>query len=110
MRESSDPVTNMSPRIATTSAATPILFPGINANSETASASVNAARAAEARTRWIWVSPRSASRDWETEMDTNSSPMSAPATPALARKKSPRPAGFTPPAPTGVARFFPDPR
>lgn len=78
---------NISPRIATTSAAQPTLFPGMRANSDTARALVNAVSAADARTRWIWVSPVSASRSCETEMATNSKPISAPATPALAKKE-----------------------
>jgi hypothetical protein len=60
----------------------------MSANSETLSALENADSAAEARTRWICVSPVSASRSCEIEIATNSSPISAPATPALATKKS----------------------
>jgi hypothetical protein len=45
-----------SPRIVTTSAAQPIVFSGVKANIETASALVTAVSAAEARTRWTYLS------------------------------------------------------
>jgi EmrB/QacA subfamily drug resistance transporter len=84
--DSSDATTNSSPTTATATAA-PLVSP-VSENNDTASALVNAVSAAEARSRWICVSPVSASRSLDTEMATNSRPMSAPATPALATKKS----------------------
>ena len=84
--ERTEAVRNTSPRIATTSAAQPTLSPGINANSDTASALVNATSAADARTRWTCMSSLLASRSCDTEIATNKSPINAPATPALARK------------------------
>ena len=46
-----DAVTKSSPTIATDTAVQPILYPGIRANSETASALVNDVSAASARIR-----------------------------------------------------------
>src|SRR5262245_32742454 len=87
--DSSAAVTNTSPPAAKTSAAGPILCPGISASSDTTSALVNAVSAPAARTRWICApASASASRPAVTEMATNSSPIRAPATPPLARKKS----------------------
>src|SRR5215472_8168037 len=87
--DSSAAVTNTSPTAATTSAAGPILCPGISASSDTVSALINAVSAPAARTRWICApASASASRPAVTEMATNSSPISAPATLPLARKKS----------------------
>src|SRR5690348_14891313 len=87
--DSSAAATNASPAADTDTAAQPILCPGTRANSDTASALVNAVSAAEARMRWICAPPSSrASRSEATEMATNSSPISAPATPAEATKKS----------------------
>ena len=63
--------------------------PGTSANSETASALMNAVSAAYARIRCTCAEASAfASRSPATEMATKSSPISAPATPALARKKS----------------------
>ena len=82
-------MTKVSPPAATTTAVTPIFSPGISANSDTASALVNAVSAADARMRWTCASAFSRrSRSTETEMATNSSPISAPATLPLATKKS----------------------
>jgi hypothetical protein len=72
---------------ATATAVHPTLCPGTSANSDTASAFMNAVSAAEARMRWIWAPPL-ASRSEETEIATKSRPIRAPVTPALARKKS----------------------
>ena len=49
--DSSDAATNRSPKTATVTVATPILCPGISANSDTASVLVNAVSAADARMR-----------------------------------------------------------
>ena len=89
MSDSSDADTNVSPTTATTTDVQPIFSPGSSANSETVRALMNDVSAATARIRcscpeaWGW-----ASRSDATEMATKSSPMSAPATPALPRKKS----------------------
>ena len=89
MSESSDATTNSSPSTATIVAAIATFSPGTSANSETVSALMNAVSAAFARIRCNWpVTSVVASRAAETEIATKSSPMSAPATPALARKKS----------------------
>ena len=87
--DSSAATTNASPAADTDTAAHPILCPGTRANSDTASAfRENAVSAAEARMRWICVSAFSgSSRPAATEMATNSSPISAPATQAEAMKK-----------------------
>jgi hypothetical protein len=84
-----DASTNSNPRAATITAVQPIFSPGISANSDTASALVNAVSAADARMRCS-CTPASwrASRSADTEMATNSNPISAPDTPAVARKKS----------------------
>ncbi len=67
----------------------PIFSPGSSANSETARALVNDVSAAYARIRCTCAEASAfASRSLATEMATNSSPISAPATPALATKKS----------------------
>ena len=87
--DSRAPPMKASPRAATVTEVGPILCPGTSANSDTASALVNAVRAAAARMRWtcalaaVWVS-----RSAATEMATNSSPISAPATLADARNRS----------------------
>ena len=82
-------MTNSSPKAATITDVQPIFSSGISANSDTASALVNAVRAADARMRCNCTPAASrASRSADTEMATNSSPISAPATPALLRKKS----------------------
>ena len=62
--------------------------PGISANSDTVSALEKAVSAVAARIRWICVSPCSSIRSIVTETATNSSPTSAPATPAAAVKNS----------------------
>ncbi len=92
--DSSDAATNVSPTAATTTVATPIFCPGISANSDTASALMNAVSAADARMRWSCAPDVAGpafsepSRPAATEMATNSRPISVPATPALATKKS----------------------
>ena len=89
MSDSSDATMNNSPSIATIVAASPIFSPGTSANSETVSALMNPVSAAYARIRCSCPEASVvASRPAETEMATKSSPISAPATPALARKKS----------------------
>jgi hypothetical protein len=50
--DSSDAMTNRSPKVATITAVQPIFSPGISANSDTASALVKAVSAADARMRW----------------------------------------------------------
>ena len=88
-RDSSAAATKASPAAATATAAGPILCPGTSANSDTVSALVNAVSAADARMRWTCAPALSrASRSAATEIATNSSPISAPATLAAARKKS----------------------
>ncbi len=87
--DSSDAVTKVSPAAATATAVGPIFCPGISANSDTASALMNDVSAAAARIRWTCApSSARASRSEEIEMATNNSPISAPATPALATKNS----------------------
>ena len=84
-----DAITNSSPMAATIADVQPIFSPGISANSDTASALMNDVSAADARMRFICTPVTSrASRSADTEMETNSNPISAPATPAVARKKS----------------------
>ncbi|HEX4397702.1 MAG TPA: hypothetical protein VH136_08710 [Trebonia sp.] len=96
LSDSSAAVTNPRPRIETITAVGAILCPGTRANSETMSALRKAVSAADARTRCSWASVFCrASRSAETEIATNSSPISAPATPPLARKKSWIAAGTT---------------
>jgi hypothetical protein len=95
--DSIDAVMNRSPVTATTTAAGPIFCPGTSANSDTASALVNAVSAADARMRCTCASALArASRSAETEMATNSSPISAAPAPALAAKNSWMFAGTTP--------------
>ncbi len=94
--DSSEAATKASPTAATITAVTPILCPGISANSDTASALMNAVSAADARIRYSCAAALARlRRSADTEMATNSSPVRAPATPALARKKSWMLAGTT---------------
>ena len=88
-RDSSAAAMKASPRTATATEVGPILCPGTSANSDTASALVNAVRAADARMRWTCVlASVRVSRSAATEMATNNSPISAPATLAAARNRS----------------------
>jgi hypothetical protein len=87
--DNSEATTNSTPMAATVTDVQPIFSPGISANSDTASALMNAVSAADARMRCSCTPATSrASRSADTEIATNSNPISAPATPAVARKKS----------------------
>jgi hypothetical protein len=68
-------------------------MPGMSANSETVKALVNAVSAEDARTRCACAPSVPVSRLDATEMATNNRPMSAPATPAEAAKKSSKRSG-----------------
>ena len=86
---------NSTPTMPTLTAAHEIPTPGISANSEIVSALVNAVSAAEARTWCTGSADSDTSRSWATEIATNSRPISAPATPPVATKKSWRDSGTT---------------
>ena len=79
----------------------------MSANSETVSALVKTVKAVEARTRCDCGALSSTSRSGATEIATNSRPISAPATPAEASKKSWNPSMVNPrsvvPRPDGAA-------
>ena len=93
--EISEPAMNSSPTIPTLTEAHPIPLSGISAKSEIVSAFVNAVSAAAARSWWIGSAFSEVSRSWATEIATKSRPISAPATPAVATKKSRRDSGTT---------------
>jgi hypothetical protein len=89
-------IMNTSPTTATISAVQPAFSPGRRAKSETVSALMNAVRAADARTRCAWAAVSATIRSAATETATKSSPISAPATLAVAVKKPCRSGGVMP--------------
>src|SRR6201995_1404010 len=77
-----------SPTIANAVALPPTWKPGISESSETVRALLNAVSVAVARTPWTSEASGPSTRSGATEIATNSRPISAPATLALATKKS----------------------
>jgi hypothetical protein len=88
-RESRVAATKAIPKTDTVIDVHPIFSPGSSPNNEIVSALVNAVSAADARTRCGRAfAPSPASLSEETVIATKSKPISAPATPPLAVKKS----------------------
>src|SRR5450755_3093213 len=94
-RDSSDAVTNSSPSTPTTKPGQRRPTPGTMPNSAIVSALLNDVTAADARTRPAWLACSPVNRSCATEIATNTSPISAPATPADAAKKVSNEGGVT---------------